>query len=136
MLSYLIMAFSFYDLSDCHTYVPVHHNCCRSNINISFPGFSREQQHNLTLEIIRQLEGLDFIGVTGPVSFKDGNRVQTQPRVLQYRFDFPDANNIQAEIGTIKFPGMLSSSNTSNITAPLFMYRSGENNITTWPLCE
>ena len=97
---------------------------CRSNPEIEF---IRNDQRNLSLEVIRQLEDLQFSGVTGPVSFNDGNRVETSPRVLQYRFEV--STLVQVEIAKI---------NVSNVSAQafVFVYNNGENNDTTWPLSE
>lgn len=70
----------------------------------------------------RELDNLVFTGVTGTVSFTDGNRNQSDPRVLQYRFE----SSLEAEtIATI---------NTSNESNPVFVYLPGEDNETTWPV--
>ena len=78
----------------------------------------------MSLEVARQLENLQFTGVTGPVAFNDGNRVETSPRVLQYRFQ-------ESALGLVEI-GTINESNESSI----FVYNNGENNGTTWPLSE
>ena len=100
---------------------------CRTNPNITFPGFTRNDARNLSLEVARQLDSLEFTGVTGPVSFTNGNRNQTRPRVLQYRFGSSGSSHGVVEIGTI---------DVSNASNPIFMYVNEENNVTTWPACE
>lgn len=97
----------------------------KTNLTYPLSEFDNEvKSETITAEIMGTLDGLSFTGLTGEVSFNPstGTRQQSQPRVMQYRFEFSSD------------PILIGRIIRDNGSDPILMFINNETNDTVWPI--